>query len=967
MEELNLSHKKNGETLDCSEWNKLVSVINYIIDFYNAYPTKLSEFENDSKYISENNIIQIIQELIDNGTLPRTQGDDGKSAYELAVEEGFMGTKQQWLSSLQGAVGKSAYELAVENGFSGSVQQWIASLKGEDGTVGSNGQDGQDGITPHIDPFTKHWMIGETDTGIVAEGQDGSDGQDGLNGVDGKSAYQSYVETTNDFPIKTEAQWIASLKGADGINGTNGINGQDGSNGQDGVTPHIDPTTKHWMIGEIDTEVLAEGQNGSDANINTSEFLKTPLLHEYVEIAGIKWATMNVGAESITDAGLYFQWGDTQGYTADQVGSGSEQKAFTWEDYKYGTSASNLTKYNSTDNSNVLEPSDDAVTAAWGSNWRMPTSREWEVLRQAINLEWTNNYQDTGIKGIICIDKTDSSKVLFFPAAGYAGQEEIDGANDTCHYWSNSDVLGSGNAQGVYFGWDDYYRRIDEDWYDNYYKCAGRPVRGILDDNLNQYASKVAVTGNYNDLSNKPTIPAAQIQADWNQTDNTALDYIKNKPTIPTSSGTSTQIQADWDQSDNTALDYIKNKPTIPAAQIQADWSKTDNTALDYIKNKPTRVTHFINDAPYATLNTDIISNNYDYVEIGGVYWATKNVGASSITDNGLYFEFADPNGYTSSQIGVDKNFSKSDSVYYESQALQDQPQWVVMQRDRLNSYQNKIKPQYDGSYANMGGAWKIPDQKEIRALFDNSYLTWYSNYNNSGVSGIEFRNKYRSSNVIFIPYSGYAEDGQIEDQNDIYFWIQNFTDPFYQCGCVHIRGEYISKSMTEGVEFDMNDCRYYSHSWDRIGGSSLFYGMTIRPVLDTSKSIASVAITGDYNDLINKPIIPSGNGGSSLSSEIASENGTTLSAVTTGEKYVWNHKSDFSGSYNDLTNKPTIPTVPGNESASLGGSTLSVVTTGDKYNWNNKASIWSGTQAQYDALSPDYDSNTIYIITASS
>jgi len=35
MDELNSLRKKNGETLDCNEWNKLVSVINYIIEFYN--------------------------------------------------------------------------------------------------------------------------------------------------------------------------------------------------------------------------------------------------------------------------------------------------------------------------------------------------------------------------------------------------------------------------------------------------------------------------------------------------------------------------------------------------------------------------------------------------------------------------------------------------------------------------------------------------------------------------------------------------------------------------------------------------------------------------------------------------------------------------------------------------------------------------------------------------------------------
>lgn len=33
----------------------------------------------------------------------------------------------------------------------------------------------------------------------------------------GKSAYQSYVDTTTDVPVKTEAEWVASLKGADGV------------------------------------------------------------------------------------------------------------------------------------------------------------------------------------------------------------------------------------------------------------------------------------------------------------------------------------------------------------------------------------------------------------------------------------------------------------------------------------------------------------------------------------------------------------------------------------------------------------------------------------------------------------------------------------------------------------------------------------------------------------------------------
>lgn len=65
-------------------------------------------------------------------------------------------------------------------------------------------------------------------------------------------------------------------------------------------------------------------------------------------------------------------------------------------------------------------------------------------------------------------------------------------------------------------------------------------------------------SGSYNDLTDKPTIPAAQIQSDWNQTTTTAKDFIKNKPTIPAA-----QIQSDWNQTTTTAKDYIKNKPTI--------------------------------------------------------------------------------------------------------------------------------------------------------------------------------------------------------------------------------------------------------------------------------------------------------------------------------------------------------------------------------------------------------------------
>jgi hypothetical protein len=67
----------------------------------------------------------------------------------------------------------------------------------------------------------------------------------------------------------------------------------------------------------------------------------------------------------------------------------------------------------------------------------------------------------------------------------------------------------------------------------------------------------VATSGSYADLTNKPTIPAAQVNADWSATG--GVSQILNKPTIPAA-----QVNADWNAT--SGVSQILNKPTIPAA-----------------------------------------------------------------------------------------------------------------------------------------------------------------------------------------------------------------------------------------------------------------------------------------------------------------------------------------------------------------------------------------------------------------
>ena len=198
----------------------------------------------------------------------------------------------------------------------------------------------------------------------------------------------------------------------------------------------------------------------------------SPITHDYVEIDGIKWATMNIGAESITDTGLYFQWGDTQGYTAAQVGT---DKNFTWDDYKFNPSGdgSTMTKYNSTDGKIVLDLSDDAVNAAWGGGWRMPTTEEFQTLGNAVDTAFT---QVNGVYGLQCTDKNDSSKVLFFPACGVAVSDSVDDVGNGGFYWSKSRV--SNYQLGYELNFGDGYVIWDFDMPRFY----GYVVRGVLDE-----------------------------------------------------------------------------------------------------------------------------------------------------------------------------------------------------------------------------------------------------------------------------------------------------------------------------------------------------------------------------------------------------------------------------------------------------------------------------------------------------
>lgn len=99
------------------------------------------------------------------------------------------------LSGTVGPVGKSAFQVAVDEGFVGDETAWLLSLKGIQGNQGLQGIAGNDGA----------------DGATGATGLTGASGNNGVDGADGDSAYQVWLGLGNSG---TQAQYIQSLKGA---------------------------------------------------------------------------------------------------------------------------------------------------------------------------------------------------------------------------------------------------------------------------------------------------------------------------------------------------------------------------------------------------------------------------------------------------------------------------------------------------------------------------------------------------------------------------------------------------------------------------------------------------------------------------------------------------------------------------------------------------------------------------------
>ncbi len=189
--------------------------------------------------------------------------------------------------------------------------------------------------------------------------------------------------------------------------------------------------------------------------------------HPHVDLglpSGTLWATCNVGATNPEDDGDIFAWGEI-----------TPKLPYLWSNYRWCNGTYNtLTKYcidsrygnnGFVDSLTTLEQSDDAATANWGAEWRMPTREEFQELLDCCTHTST---EQNDVDGWLFTGPNGNS--IFLPYV-----HVIDDIVQVwqCVYWSSSLYSGlpydTRDAMGLYHGGDIQNR-------DRYIGCPIRPV-----------------------------------------------------------------------------------------------------------------------------------------------------------------------------------------------------------------------------------------------------------------------------------------------------------------------------------------------------------------------------------------------------------------------------------------------------------------------------------------------------------
>lgn len=453
----------------------------------------------------------------------------------------------------------------------------------------------------------------------------------------------------------------------------------------------------------------------------------------------------------------------------------------------------------------------------------------------------------------------------------------------------------------------------------------------------------VATSGSYNDLTNKPTIPAAQVNSDWDATGGVA--EILNKPTIPTKTSDLTN-----DGSDNTAQ-YLETDETayrttsIPYGECDSTSTSTVFTATVpgitelrdgvcmWLKNgvvtSASGFTININGLGAKPVYSNMAAATRD-TTLWNVAYTMLFVYDSDRVEGGCWVLYRGYDANTNTigyQVRTNSQTLPMSSITYRYRLLftsADGEHYVPANNSTSTNAtasrtvcQDKIDPFGSIFYYGTTASVAADSRPAAAYLWQQYAISLGYSFNRTGAALT-----LTSYKPVYVKAAPQSDGSAIIDSTTPY--VQDL--PTTEDGYIYIflgvaySATNIELEITHPVYYYKDGMvRLYTNpAAQRITVDSALSSTSENPVQNkvinsalgskaNSADLSTVATSGSYNDLTNKPTIPAAQVNSDWNSNSGVSqilNKPTLATVAT------------SGSYNDLTNKPTIPTVPTNVSA---------------------------------------------------
>lgn len=373
----------------------------------------------------------------------------------------------------------------------------------------------------------------------------------------------------------------------------------------------------------------------------------------------------------------------------------------------------------------------------------------------------------------------------------------------------------------------------------------------------------------------------------------------------------------------------LTDKPTIPAAQVQSDWNQNNSSSIDYIKNKPTNVSAFTNDAGYLTQHQDIsgLATKQELAEVEAEIPSLEGYATQQWVEN---------QNYLTEHQSLDNYYTKTQTDTAISTATNDMAtETWVQQQGYLTQHQDisgLATKQELATHTENGDIHVTAAQKTAwSAKADLNDIPDVTGYIDGAVYDSQTKRinfKHGNTVVAYIDATPFVVDGMVDT--------------------VEITGGNLvvtwnTDAGKQSTSIPLTDIFNPSNYYDKTDTDTLLAAKA------NSADLAVVASSGNYDDLTNKPAIPTvptnvsaftndagyttnegtitgitmngvskGTSGNVDLGTVITEHQSLagyvqtvdLASVATSGSYtdLTDQPNLFSGDYNDLTNKPVIP-----------------------------------------------------------